>query len=125
MLRDDFMSYGYMPTNLPVSCLTMAPRYSLNKYLSLLHTFFVKLWPLVLTMSLFARFDAKPNQNLIAIRREPLVQLNKDSRNIAVPATTYGENGMIENGPKKLTSGVIASENEVRKFNFGYKLMVQ
>ena len=61
----------------------------------------------------FYRFDAKPNQNLIAIRREPLVQLNKDSRNVAVPASTYGENGMIENVPKKLANGVIASENEV------------
>ena len=66
----------------------------------------------------FYRFDAKPNQNLIAIRREPLVQLNKDSRNVAVPASTYGENGMIENVPKKLTNGVIASENEVIRFNF-------
>ena len=61
----------------------------------------------------FYRFDAKPNQNLIAIRREPLVQLNKDSRNVAVPASTYGENGMIENVPKKLANGGIASENEV------------
>jgi len=77
MLRDDFMCLGYMPTNLPVSCLTMAPR-----------------------------FDAKPNQNLIAIRREPLMQLNKDSRNIAVPA---------ESGQKKLTTGLITSENEVPK----------
>ena len=41
------------------------------------------------------------------------MQLNKDSRNVAVPASTYGENGMIENVPKKLTNGVIASENEV------------
>ena len=41
------------------------------------------------------------------------MQLNKDSRNVAVPASTYGENGMIENVPKKLANGVIASENEV------------
>ena len=59
------------------------------------------------------RFDAKPNQNLIATRREPLVQLNKDIRNVAGTASTYGENGMIENAPKKLINGVIASENEV------------
>ena len=44
------------------------------------------------------------------------MQLNKDSRNVAVPASTYGENGMIENVPKKLTNGVIASENEVIRF---------
>lgn len=84
MLRDDFMCLGYMPSNLPVSCLTMAPR-----------------------------FDAKPNQNLIAIRREPLVQLNKDSRNIAATASTYGENALIESQQKKM--GLIASENEVPK----------
>ena len=41
------------------------------------------------------------------------MQLNKDSRNVAAPASTYGENGMIENVPKKLANGVIASENEV------------
>merc|ERR1719270_3210738 len=86
MLRDDFMSYGYMPQNLPVSCLTMAPR-----------------------------FDAKPNQTLIATRREPLVQLNRDRRNVAVAPSNYGENGLIENVPKKLTNGVIASENEMPK----------
>ena len=57
------------------------------------------------------RFDAKPNQNLIAIRREPLVQLNKDSRNIATTASTYGENALIESQQKKM--GLIASENEV------------
>ena len=44
------------------------------------------------------------------------MQLNKDSRNVAVTASTYGENGMIENVPKKLTNGVIASENEVIRF---------
>merc|ERR1719351_241953 len=27
MLKDDFMTLGYMPHNLPVSCLTMAPRF--------------------------------------------------------------------------------------------------
>jgi len=27
MLKDDFMLLGYMPVNLPVSCLTMAPRF--------------------------------------------------------------------------------------------------
>ena len=70
-----------------------------------------KIWTTLLHSN---RFDAKPNQNLIAIRREPLVQLNKDIRNVAGTASTYGENGMIENGPKKLTSGVIASENEVK-----------
>ena len=41
------------------------------------------------------------------------MQLNKDSRNIAVPASTYGENALIESAQKKLTTGVIASENEV------------
>jgi len=48
MLRDDFMTGGYMPTQLPVSCLTMAPR-----------------------------FDSKSNQSLIA-GRGPLMELNKD-----------------------------------------------
>ena len=73
----------------------------------------------------FYRFDAKPNQNLIAIRREPLVQLNKDSRNVAVPASTYGENGMIENVPKKLTNGIIASENEVIRSRLRKKSMMR
>ena len=66
------------------------------------------------------RFDAKPNQNLIAIRREPLVQLNKDSRNIAATASTYGENALIESQQKKM--GLIASENEVCPLNF-FKLL--
>lgn len=39
MLKDDFMCHGFMPTNLPLSCLTMPPR-----------------------------FDAVQNQNLIAVR---------------------------------------------------------
>merc|ERR1712109_336288 len=68
-----------MPQNLPVSCLTMAPR-----------------------------FDAKPNQTLIATRREPLVQLNRDSRNVALAPSNFGENGLIENASKK-------NENEIPK----------
>ena len=39
------------------------------------------------------------------------MQLNKDSRNIGIPASTYGENALIESAQKK--SGLIASENEV------------
>ena len=27
ILRDDFMTMGFLPTRLPVSCLTMAPRF--------------------------------------------------------------------------------------------------
>lgn len=50
ILKDDFMTIGYMPPRLPTSCLTMAPR-----------------------------FDTKPNASLIA-RRGPLLELNKDVR---------------------------------------------
>merc|ERR1719400_2868095 len=46
MLRDDFMTVGYMPTQLPTSCLTMAPR-----------------------------FDTKANQSLIAGARGPLQEI--------------------------------------------------
>jgi len=49
MLRDDFMTVGYMPNQLPTSCLTMAPR-----------------------------FDTKANQSLIAGARGPLQEINKD-----------------------------------------------
>lgn len=49
ILNDDFMTMGYLPPRLPVSCLTMAPR-----------------------------FDTKNNQSLIA-RRGPLMEINKDS----------------------------------------------
>ena len=48
MLKDEFMTVGYMPNQLPVSCLTMAPR-----------------------------FDSKANQSIIA-GRGPLMELNKD-----------------------------------------------
>jgi len=48
ILKDDFMTMGYMPPRLPISCLTMAPR-----------------------------FDTKNNQSLIA-RRTPLVEVNKE-----------------------------------------------
>lgn len=51
ILKDDFMTKGYLPQKLPVSCLTMAPR-----------------------------FDTKTNVNLIA-QRGPLTELNKDMRN--------------------------------------------
>merc|ERR1719403_13417 len=46
ILRDDFMTMGFLPTRLPVSCLTMAPR-----------------------------FDTKMNASLIA-RRTPLTEVN-------------------------------------------------
>ena len=49
ILRDDFMTMGYLPPRLPVSCLTMAPR-----------------------------FDTKNNASLIA-RRTPLMEVNKES----------------------------------------------
>ena len=52
------------------------------------------------------------------------MQLNKDSRNIAVPASTYGENALIESAQKKLTTGVITSENEVATCNFIFLLIV-
>lgn len=73
ILRDDFMTMGYLPPRLPVSCLTMAPR-----------------------------FDTKSNASLIA-RRTPLMEVNngpnlgsqgslsrKDSaRNEAGPSDCY------------------------------------
>ena len=46
ILRDEFMTMGYLPPRLPVSCLTMAPR-----------------------------FDTKNNASLIA-RRTPLMEVN-------------------------------------------------
>ena len=46
ILKDDFMTMGFLPTRLPVSCLTMAPR-----------------------------FDTKMNASLIA-RRTPLTEVN-------------------------------------------------
>jgi len=48
ILRDEFMTMGYLPPRLPVSCLTMAPR-----------------------------FDTKNNASLIA-RRTPLMEVNND-----------------------------------------------
>jgi len=48
ILKDDFITMGYLPPRLPISCLTMAPR-----------------------------FDTKANASLIA-RRNPLVEVNKD-----------------------------------------------
>ena len=47
VLNDEFMTCGYTPTRLPLSCLTMAPR-----------------------------FDAKLNSSIIAVRR-PLVEVNR------------------------------------------------
>jgi hypothetical protein len=47
VLNDEFMTCGYMPTRLPLSCLTMAPR-----------------------------FDAKLNSSIIAVRR-PLGEVNR------------------------------------------------
>jgi len=76
MLRDDFMTGGYMPTQLPVSCLTMAPR-----------------------------FDSKSNQSLIAGRPGPLMEINKDMK-IGSAGTGSGSgtqsNGLAL---KKATSG--------------------
>ncbi|EFX85823.1 hypothetical protein DAPPUDRAFT_309099 [Daphnia pulex] len=48
-LNDDFMTQGYMPSRLPLSCLTMPPR-----------------------------FDPRLNNSLIAVRR-PLGEINRDS----------------------------------------------
>eukprot|EP00092_Neocalanus_flemingeri_P030534 GFUD01033152.1.p1 GENE.GFUD01033152.1~~GFUD01033152.1.p1 ORF type:complete len:583 (+),score=178.58 GFUD01033152.1:105-1853(+) len=48
ILKDDFMTMGYLPPRLPVSCLTMAPR-----------------------------FDTKNNASLIA-RKTPLMEVNKE-----------------------------------------------
>ena len=50
ILHDEFMTCGYIPTRLPLSCLTMAPR-----------------------------FDAKLNSSIIAVRR-PLVEMNRESK---------------------------------------------
>ena len=47
VLKDEFMTCGYTPTRLPLSCLTMAPR-----------------------------FDAKLNSSIIAVRR-PLGEVNR------------------------------------------------
>jgi len=55
ILQDDFMTLGYLPPRLPVSCLTMAPR-----------------------------FDTKSNASLIA-RRPPLVEVNKELGGAQVP----------------------------------------
>jgi len=52
ILEDDFMTMGYLPPRLPVSCLTMAPR-----------------------------FDTKSNASLIA-RRAPLKEMNIDPRDV-------------------------------------------
>ena len=49
ILEDDFMTMAYLPPRLPVSCLTMAPR-----------------------------FDTKPDQSLIA-RRTPLMEVNHET----------------------------------------------
>jgi len=49
ILQDDFMTMGYLPPRLPVSCLTMAPR-----------------------------FDTKNNASLIA-RRTPLMEVNHET----------------------------------------------
>jgi len=53
ILQDDFMTMGYLPPRLPVSCLTMAPR-----------------------------FDTKSDQSLIA-RRIPLVEVNHETGHTA------------------------------------------
>ena len=52
ILQDDFMTMGYLPSRLPVSCLTMAPK-----------------------------FD-RPNMSIISQpqQRGPLTELNKDMR---------------------------------------------
>ena len=60
MVRDDFMLIGYMPSCLPVSCLTMAPR-----------------------------FDTKPNQSLIA-GRGPLMEINKDIKAVGTYSDSKG-----------------------------------
>ena len=50
VLHDEFMTCGYMPNRLPLSCLTMAPR-----------------------------FDPKLNSSIIAVRR-PLGEMNRESK---------------------------------------------
>ena len=50
VLSDEFMTCGYIPTRLPLSCLTMAPR-----------------------------FDAKLNSSIIAVRR-PLGEVNRETK---------------------------------------------
>lgn len=49
VLNDDFMTQGYMPSRLPLSCLTMPPR-----------------------------FDPRLNNSIIAVRR-PLGEINRES----------------------------------------------
>merc|ERR1719481_2445541 len=63
VLKDDFMTMGFLPTRLPVSCLTMAPR-----------------------------FDTKMNASLIA-RRNPLQEVNTPQSNLMVPGGSTGKDG--------------------------------
>ena len=56
-MADEFMNCGYMPTRLPLSCLTMAPR-----------------------------FDAKLNSSIIAVRR-PLGEVNRENKAGLLPGT--------------------------------------
>ena len=66
ILQDDFMTMGYLPPRLPVSCLTMAPR-----------------------------FDTKANQSLIA-RRTPLMEVNHgghDTGGVMRKDSAKSENG--------------------------------
>jgi len=81
MLSDDFMLNGYMPTSLPVSCLTMAPR-----------------------------FDAKPHQNLIAVRHG-----SQQNSGAAISSEVDGVLLSLPRSGQKLERGVGTSENEVPK----------
>lgn len=63
VLCDEFMTCGYMPTRLPLSCLTMAPR-----------------------------FDAKLNSSIIAVRR-PLGEVNRETKAGGLPGTAENPQG--------------------------------
>merc|ERR1719427_1688274 len=69
MLRDDFMTMGYLPPRLPVSCLTMAPR-----------------------------FDTKNNASLIA-RRTPLMEVNKEPGGGSQGSLSRKDSARNEAGP--------------------------
>jgi len=80
MLRDDFMTVGYLPNQLPVSCLTMAPR-----------------------------FDSKKDQSIIA-GRGPLMEINKDIKAGSTGGDGISRINSAGTGMKKTGSGAYGGE---------------
>jgi len=68
VLSDEFMTCGYIPTRLPLSCLTMAPR-----------------------------FDAKLNSSIIAVRR-PLGEVNRETKASGTEGPKASEDSPAANG---------------------------